>query len=246
MFFYIILAIILSGVFGSSSLHLYSSKRCPYAERSSILIEELGIEATHTEIDLRNKPGWLKQVSPKGKIPALTVVVNGKNNTLYESLVINEFLAESYPNPNLLPSSPLGRANMRLAVDYLDSTVNPAFFTYFGNKVNEKDPELKEAFLAALDGIEEMLEQGDYICGDYLTLADINYLPFFERMVVALEHFKGFTMDAGRHGKVCAWMDRVFSRPSFKACEMGRDYIIETYKLFSEMDYKFGGLNKSK
>lgn len=226
----------------NAKLTFYNSPACPYAERTAICLHELGVDHTDVKIDLRNKPSWFTNVSPKGKVPCLSI---DDGEILYESLVINEFLAESQSS-SLLPTSPLDKAKMRLAIDYLDTTLNPAFFTFFANKDDEKDSELAEAFMKALEGVEELLKSHTFLCSSTMTLADIAYMPFFERMVVALSHFKNFTIDPARFERVCAWMTCIFNRPSFKECAMEKEKIIETYSMFRDMDYKFGGLNRNK
>ena len=41
---------------------IVSAKTCPYVQRVMILLEEKGVEYTHTAIDLKNKPAWFKEV----------------------------------------------------------------------------------------------------------------------------------------------------------------------------------------
>ena len=223
----------------------YNSPSCPYAERTAILLEELALPFETRDIDLRNKPSWFQDVSPKGKVPCLAIFANEcQVETLYESLIINEYLAESQSS-SLLPSSPLEKAKMRLAIDHLDSNLNPAFFTFFANKDSSKDQSLSESFNQSLDTVEDFLKSRPFLCSQTMTLADIAYIPFFERMSTALSHFKNFEIDPVRFENVCGWMKRVFDRPSFKTCEMGEEKIIKTYAKFREMDYKFGGLNRN-
>ncbi len=50
---------------------IVSAKTCPYVQRVMILLEEKGIEYTHTTIDLKSKPAWFEQLSPLGKVPLL-------------------------------------------------------------------------------------------------------------------------------------------------------------------------------
>ena len=130
----------------------------------------------------------------------------------------------------------------------LDSTVNPAFFTFFMNKDPDAEPPLRAAFEATLDNLEQDLAThgGPYLCGSAYSLADVSGLPFFERMAVALLHWKGWAFDGARHPKLVAWMALVFQREAFQKVQLGDAKIIETYQKFRDMDYKFGGLAKGK
>ncbi|GMI03241.1 hypothetical protein TrRE_jg12140 [Triparma retinervis] len=123
---------------------------------------------------------------------------------------------------------------MRLAIDHLDSNLNPAFFTFFANKDSSKDQSLSESFNQSLDTVEDFLKSRPFLCSQTMTLADIAYIPFFERMCTALSHFKNFEIDPVRFENVCGWMKRVFDRPSFKTCEMGEEKIIKTYANVSD------------
>merc|ERR1719359_427026 len=188
----------------SKKLTFYSSKMCPYAERCAIVLEELQIPHENIPIDLQNKPSWFLEINPKGKVPCISCEEEegeGNKEILYESLIVNEYLAESFTagTESLLPSSPFLRAKMRLVIDYLDSTLNKAFFAYFANSDEEKETALKESFDVSLDGMEKiMADGGTYMCGDSFTLADVSCLPFFERMAATLPHFKGYTFNKQR------------------------------------------------
>lgn len=169
----------------------------------------------------------------------------GNKEILYESLIVNEYLAESFTagTESLLPSSPFLRAKMRLVIDYLDSTLNKAFFAYFANSDEEKETALKESFDVSLDGMEKiMADGGTYMCGDSFTLADVSCLPFFERMAATLPHFKGYTFNKQRHPKIVAWMDRTFERKSFNNVKLDEADIVKGYEKmrarFSEMQKK--------
>ena len=57
-------------------------------------------------IDLSNRPDWLYEKNPLGKVP----VLEEDSFVLPESEVIMEYLEERYPEPALLPADPAARA----------------------------------------------------------------------------------------------------------------------------------------
>ena len=59
-----------------------------------------------TEIDLSNRPDWFLEVSPYGRVPALKV---SDVTVLDDSVIINEYLDEAYPERPLLSGDPLVR-----------------------------------------------------------------------------------------------------------------------------------------
>jgi glutathione S-transferase len=83
-------------------LILYDAARCPYCARVRILLAEKQIRYETVEIDLQDRPTWLYEKNPIGKVP----VLEEDGFALPESRVIMEYLEERYPGPPLLPSDP--------------------------------------------------------------------------------------------------------------------------------------------
>ena len=52
-------------------LTLYDAARCPYCARVRILLAEKGVEHEVVAIDLSDRPAWLYQKNPAGKVPVL-------------------------------------------------------------------------------------------------------------------------------------------------------------------------------
>lgn len=50
---------------------LYSFVRCPYAMRARMALLEDGIDCILREVDLKNKPATMLEISPKGTVPVL-------------------------------------------------------------------------------------------------------------------------------------------------------------------------------
>ena len=91
---------------------LYDAARCPYCARVRIALAEKGIEYEPVAIDLSNRPPWLYEKNPVGRVP----VLEEDTFVLPESVVIMEYLEERYPEPALLPADPAARALERLRV----------------------------------------------------------------------------------------------------------------------------------
>ena len=84
---------------------LYDADRCPYCARVRIVLAEKGIEYETVTVDLDDRPAWIYEKNPLGKVP----VLEEDDFVLPESEVINEYLEERYPEPALWPADP-GRA----------------------------------------------------------------------------------------------------------------------------------------
>ncbi|MGN6720389.1 MAG: glutathione S-transferase family protein [Candidatus Binatia bacterium] len=98
-------------------IKLYDFKSSPNCQRVKIVLAEKNLPYDIAPIDLRaheqKTPEYLK-LNPYGKVPVLT----DDATVLYESLIINEYLDEKYPNPPLMPKDPAKRAKARILIDY--------------------------------------------------------------------------------------------------------------------------------
>src|SRR5213080_1614363 len=85
---------------------LYDADRCPYCARVRIVLAEKGIEYETVEIDLDDRPAWIYEKNPLGRVP----VLEEDTFVLAESAVIDEYLEDRYPDPPLWPTDPAERA----------------------------------------------------------------------------------------------------------------------------------------
>jgi glutathione S-transferase len=180
---------------------LYDADRCPYCARVRIVLAEKGIEYEAVEIDLSDRPAWIYEKNPLGKVP----VVEEDAFVLPESAVINEYLEERYPEPALWPADPGERAFGRLLVFRFDELSKP----YYALRRGEEGAQDRlDAVLARLNTI---LEMRPYLSGRGYGLADIAYVPWIlrarDRMGVDLRPYPALT----------DWVERLSSRPAIAA-----------------------------
>lgn len=183
------------------SLVLYSAPRCPYAARVRIVLAEKGIDADVVEIDLSDRPDWLYEKNPRGRVP----VLEEDDRPLAESTVLMEFLEERYPEPPLLPPGPADRAAVRLLVFRADDLTDP----YYALRRGEDGA--REQFDAALGRLDGLLGPQPYLSGAKYGLADIALVPWVLRardmLGVELDGFPALT----------DWLARLEQRPAIAA-----------------------------
>nr|XP_033328382.1 pyrimidodiazepine synthase-like [Megalopta genalis] len=75
-------------------IRLYSMRFYPYAQRIHLVLYAKMIPYDVVYVNLMSKPEWLLEKSPYGKVPR--VEMNG-GETLYESLIIADYLDKVYP-----------------------------------------------------------------------------------------------------------------------------------------------------
>ena len=184
---------------------LYNAARCPYAARARIVLAEKGIEFETVEIDLSDRPAWLYEKNPAGRVP---VIEEDGGDPLPESAVIMEFLEERYPEPALLPSDPADRAAARLLIFRDDELTDP----YYALRRGEDGA--REELDAALGKLDALLGEQPYLSGSEYGLADIALVPWLLRArdVLGVE-LDGFPSLAG-------WLGRLGQRPAI-AAEVG-------------------------
>jgi glutathione S-transferase len=105
---------------------IYDAARCPYCARVRIALAEKGIPYEPVAIDLSNRPAWLYEKNPAGKVP----VLDEDTLVLPESVVIMEYLEDRYPEPALLPADPAQRALERWRVFRFDDELGKDYYAF--------------------------------------------------------------------------------------------------------------------
>ncbi|MDJ0926771.1 MAG: glutathione S-transferase family protein [Gammaproteobacteria bacterium] len=206
-------------------MELYSYDACPFAQRTRMVLAEKGLPFDLHEIDVHNKPDGWEKISPYGKVPLL----RDQGGTIYESAIINEYLDETYPEPPLMPATKLARAQARIWIDYCDSRFLPALhkLVWSGN-----DADARGTHLETVTGMLHFIESeglakcgpGPFWFGDWPSLVDFHYLPFFERFA-AYDELVGLRIPADCP-RLAAWLDAMCARDSVNGTLRPADYHI--------------------
>ena len=89
---------------------LYSGTTCPFSHRCRFVLFEKGMDFEIRDVDLFNKPEDISVMNPYGQVPILVE----RDLILYESNIINEYIDERFPHPQLMPADPVQRGRARL------------------------------------------------------------------------------------------------------------------------------------
>jgi glutathione S-transferase len=179
---------------------LYDAARCPYCARVRILLAEKGLPYEPVEIDLGDRPAWLYEKNPLGKVPVLE---EDGGLVLPESEVIMEYLEERFPEPPLWPVDAAERALARLWLQRFDDRLGSDYYARRRGDDSRLDDRL--SFLDAT------LESQPFLSGRAYGLADIGYVPWIlrarENLGVELEPYPALSM----------WLERLLGRPAVAA-----------------------------
>lgn len=155
-------------------------------------------------------------MNPKGLIPALQHDGRG----LYESNILLEYLEDAFPSaPALRPRDPHEAALARLALQFISTTVVPAFFRLMQAQGQEKQDEAKESFVQVL---QELYNQwfdkqtgAQWARNDTFGWIEAALAPFLARFPLLAAH-RAFSIEMVGPD-FSSWAERVLDRPSVRA-----------------------------
>jgi glutathione S-transferase len=169
-------------------LIFYAGWFCPFVQRTWIALEEKELPYEYREVNPYKKEKEFLEINPLGLVPA--IVYQGKS--LYESLVLNEFLEDGFPNSKpLLPKDSFERARSRLWIDHLAKKFTPAFYRTLQAQEQDKQDTALTEFVEALKKYLDQVK-GPWFSGEQFSLADITIAPWIIRIYILEEH-RGFT-----------------------------------------------------
>lgn len=198
-------------VYGSS-LSPFVRKVLAFAAEKGIAIELKGTGYPH------HSPEFC-EASPFRKMPALS---DGDFH-LCDSSAIVHYLEASHPQPPLLPTAPRDLGRTIWFDEFADTIMMACGAKMFFNRVvaprflgRPGDPEVadsaeRDELPPILDYLERVApDDGGYLVGDSLTLADISVASPFANFA-----HMGMTLDRARWGRTLAYVERILERPSF-------------------------------
>ena len=182
-------------------LTLYDADRCPYCARVRIVLAEKGLEHETVVVDLDDRPAWIYEKNPLGRVP----VLEEDAFVLPESAVINEYLEERYPEPPLWPADPADRAAGRLLVERFDRLSRPYYALRRG------DEDARGRLGEELAKLDATLAGGPFLTGREFGLADAAYLPWILRAETML------SVELDPYAALVEWLARTGERASVAA-----------------------------
>ncbi|XP_021911349.1 probable glutathione S-transferase [Carica papaya] len=202
----------------------------PFSLRVVWALKLKGIEYETIEEDLSNKSPLLLQSNPVyKKIPVL--IHNGK--PLCESLVIIEYIDETWKQYPLLPQDPHDRAKARFWATFGDDKVLARMWSSF----TSQGPEQEEALAAATENLKFLVEelQGKkFFGGDKIGFVDLA-LGWLTNMLGAMEEVNGIKIvDEQRFPRLSGWLQDFSGVPIIKENFPPHDKLVTRFRIFRE------------
>ena len=185
-------------------MQLYSGTTCPFSHRCRFVLYEKGMDFQVIDVDLYNKPEDIAVMNPYNRLPVLVE----RDLVLYESNIINEYIDERFPHPQLMPADPVMRARARLALFNMEVELFSQIETLESGREKQVD-RAKAQVHDQLVQLAPIFTKTKHMLGDDFTMLDVALAPLLWR----LDHY-GIKL-----GKTAAplmkYAERIFSRPAF-------------------------------
>ena len=133
------------------------------------------------DVDLYNKPEDINVMNPYGQVPILVE----RDLILYESNIINEYIDERFPHPQLMPGDPVDRARVRLFLLNFEKElfVHVNTLESRASKGNEKALEKARSHIRdRLTQLAPVFLKNKYMLGDNFSMLDVAIAPLLWRL----------------------------------------------------------------
>lgn len=198
-------------------MKVLGSPGSPFVRKVRVIAAEKGVPIEYV-IERPSAPGSrIPQFNPLGKIP---VLVLDDGDTIYDSVVIGEYLEGLRPEPRLVPPDFAGRIAVK-RWEALGDGVAEIAVTISHDLGPMNDAERRAAWMPrqhdklerTLAFCEARLEGRTWLHADSFGLADIcaGYALFYLDQVLPEVQWRG------RHPGLAAYAERLAARPSFRS-----------------------------
>jgi RNA polymerase-associated protein len=183
---------------------LYSGTACPFSQRCRIVLYEKGMDFEIKDIDLHEKPEIIAAMNPYNQVPILVE----RDLTLYESNIINEYIDERFPHPQLMPADPVMRARARLMLFNIERDL----FSHL-SEIACGTPKVVEKARAivrdSLTQIAPLFAKQKYMLGEDYSMLDVALAPLLWRL-----DYLGIQLPK-QGAPLLKYAERIFARPAF-------------------------------
>jgi len=186
-------------------MKLYSNSTDPFSHRCRIVLFEKGMDFEVIDVDLTNKSEDLSILSPYSNAPVLVE----RDLILTDANIINEYIDERFPHPQLMPPDPVMRARARL---FLKDFENELFVHMHDMDSNDqsKKTAARKIITETLIKLTPILSKQPYLLHDEYSMLDVAIAPMLWR----LDHYE--IKLPNQSSSILKYADKLFKRPLFE------------------------------
>jgi len=183
---------------------LYSGTTCPFSQRCRIVLYEKGMDFQIVDVDLYNKPEEIAVMNPNNRVPILVE----RDLQLYESNIINEYIDERFPHPQLMPADPVMRARARLFLFRFETELFSQIDLVEGSSAKNAE-KARGVIRDSLVQMAPVFAKQKYMLGEEFSMLDVAIAPLLWR----LDHYQ-ITLPR-QAAPLLKYAERLFSRQAF-------------------------------
>ncbi|KAA8527851.1 hypothetical protein F0562_035280 [Nyssa sinensis] len=191
---------------------LHGTWPSPFSYRVKWALQLKGIPYEYIEQDTSNKSPLLLQLNPVYK--KSPILVHG-GKPICESLVILEYIEETWPENPLLPTDPYDKAIARFWAKFADDK-GAMMWTMLGTTGEEHEKAIKD-ILESLRTIEEhALAEKKFFCGEKIGITDFAFVGIVYWLEVIEEILGLKLLEAESFPRLHAWIKTFKEEPIIK------------------------------
>jgi RNA polymerase-associated protein len=170
------------------------------------VLYEKGMDFTVVDVDPENKPEDLAVMNPYNRVPVLVE----RDLILYEANIINEYIDERFPHPQLMPADPVMRARARLFLFRFEEEMFKHLEAIESGNQKTAD-KLRGYIRDSLVQIAPVFTKQKFMFGDEFSMLDVAIAPLLWR----LDYYD--IQLPKQAAPLMKYAERLFSRPAFIA-----------------------------
>jgi RNA polymerase-associated protein len=184
-------------------MRLYSGTVCPYSHRCRIVLYEKGMDFEVIDVDQMDKSEDLAAINPYNRVPVLVE----RDLILTEANIINEYIDERFPHPQLMPADPVMRGRARLFLHRFEQELySNVGIIQQGGKPAEK---ARAIIRDNLTQLAQILTKQKFLLGNEFSMLDVAVAPLLWRLDC-------YGIQMGKEAApLMKYSERLFSRQGF-------------------------------
>jgi RNA polymerase-associated protein len=165
---------------------------------------EKGMDFEVIDVDLMNKSEDLAAINPYNKVPVLVE----RELVLYQANIINEYIDERFPHPQLMPPDPVLRAHTRLFLHQFEQELY-AHVDVLEQGASKTADKSRAMIRDNLTQLSQILVKQKFLLSDEFSMLDVAIAPLLWRL-------DRYGIQLGREAApMMKYAERLFSRQGF-------------------------------